>query len=483
MPPFVPTRRQILPLATGALFAGSAAQAATLDVRAFGAQGDGRHDDTDAIQRAIEQASVARGIVWLPPCDTSQGKYWRLTRPLFLRSNVTIAGEGPNSLLYNDRRESTTFMDQAVILPGNYHPEFLNTIEFDRARLIGPGTNTLEIANPNKRYAANQTVFVRSQDYDPARPTVSISSFTLICRVLAAHSGKILVDRPIVFGGPLVVAPADGQVAWRRIGDPSRCFVCIDAKLENLAIRSNGFWTGDTAARGCRFTNLFIESRVGIYGNLFQECVWKNIDLTFDRLAIELACNSTDVLVENLKAKMSRDLESPTHQIIAIQESARRCMVRNFFVDADAFTKTAPVVRFGPSSHCALLDGKILCKQARGAMISFDTGVARVEHNQVRNVSFHGNSAATGIAFEPRLQGDVSDNHVDQVRIEGLATAEAARIGGSNNIISNSYLTGDRLVVLSGAANCIVKGSAIPNKVVNSSSDSEAVKFLGNQTH
>ncbi|MCK1707678.1 right-handed parallel beta-helix repeat-containing protein [Bradyrhizobium sp. 143] len=476
------TRRQLLALAGGAPFAAAAAEAIPLDIRAFGALGDGRHDDTEAIQKAIDKASVGRGVVSIPPCNVSQGKYWRITRPLFLRSNVSVIGQGVNSLLYNDRKESTTFMDQAVVLPGNYHPEFLNTIEFDTARIIDQSKGIIAVANTSARYSSGQTVFVRSQDYDRTRPAVSISSLTTICRVITVRPDTIVVDRSIQFNGPVVVAPADEQVRWRPVGPPSNCFVCINSSLENLAIRSEGFWTGDTAARGCKFTNLWIQSRVGIYGNLFQECHWKNIHLTFDRLAIELACNSTDVVVEGLYAKMSGDPESPIHQIIAIQESAMRCIVRDFFIDADAFTKTAPVVRFGPSSHCVISGGKILCKQARGTMISFDTGAAQVVHNRVRDVEFHANSGAVGIAFEPRQNGEVSNNQVDNVRIEGLTMAVAARIGGTSNTISNCRLTGNKVVVLPSAANCVVRDSSIPGRIDLSGPQSESVNFLRNET-
>ncbi|MGL3111395.1 glycosyl hydrolase family 28-related protein [Bradyrhizobium sp. BR 1432] len=476
------TRRQIVGFMGAVPFLPSSTEAGPLDIRSFGALGDGRHDDTEAIQKAIDQASVNRGVVSIPACDVTQGKYWRITRPLFLRSNVNVIGQGANSLLYNDRKDSTIFMDQAVILPGNYHPEFLNSIEFDEAKLTDQSNGTIAVNNATGRYYTGQTVFVRSQDFDRSRPIVSISSLTAICRVIASGPNEIRLDRAIRFAGPLVVGPADGQVPWRRVGPPSSCFVCVDSSLQNLSIRSEGFWTGDTAARGCKFANLWIRSRVGVYGNLFQECHWTNIHLTFDRLAIELACNSMDVTIDGLHATMSGDPETPIHQIIAIQESAIRCEVRNFFIDADAFTKAAPVVRFGPSSDCVLSGGKILCKQARGAIISFDTGASKVLRNRVSDVAFQGSSAAVGIAFEPRQQGEVSKNKVNKVRIEGLTSAAAARIGGVGNTISDCKLTGSKIVILPSAANCVVSDSSIPRNTDLSGSHNESVSFLRNET-
>ena len=50
-------------------------------VKAFGAVGDGQHDDTDAIQSTIAQAARAGGVVLLTP-----GTY--VSGPLYLKSNV-----------------------------------------------------------------------------------------------------------------------------------------------------------------------------------------------------------------------------------------------------------------------------------------------------------------------------------------------------------------------------------------------------------
>jgi hypothetical protein len=47
--------------------AASAADREHINVRDFGAQGDGKTDDTKAIQRALEAAGEVRGVVLVPP--------------------------------------------------------------------------------------------------------------------------------------------------------------------------------------------------------------------------------------------------------------------------------------------------------------------------------------------------------------------------------------------------------------------------------
>ena len=67
----------------------TAAQGPWTDIRAFGAVGDGKADDTQAIQRAIDYtATTTQGIVFFPP-----GAY-KITDRLKLDRNVDLMGVG-----------------------------------------------------------------------------------------------------------------------------------------------------------------------------------------------------------------------------------------------------------------------------------------------------------------------------------------------------------------------------------------------------
>jgi pectate lyase-like protein len=452
-----------------------------VDVRKFGALGNGRHDDTNAIQNAIDTVSNTGGTIRIPARDRVKGEYWRLTRPLLLKSRVALVGEGPDSLLFNDREHSLTFMDQAVILPGNYHPQFLNCIAFDPISQDKRDKTVVFVDNRSGRYSKGQTVFVRSADFDSTRAEVSISTMTIICLIVEIEHDRAYLDRSLELEGATVMAPADDQIDWRPIGPPSRCFVSVDSAARNLAIRSYGFWTGDSAARGCEFSQLWIESRAAIYGNLFQDCRWTNINAKFDRFAIELSCNSFNVVIDNFTARMTSDPPTPNHQIVAIQESSRNCRIVNFSIDAKPFSKTGAVVRFGPSSHCSIENGNISCEGARGAIVSFDTGAATVSHNSIRNVTFSGFAAQAGIVFEAQDAGLVIDNEVDKVNIRGLARGVAARLGGQRNVISDCELTGTSLSILDQARNCTIRDSIVPANIDNRSSQPHSIQLLRNR--
>src|SRR5206468_11207513 len=217
------------------------------------------------------------------------------------------------------------------------------------------------------------------------------------------------------------------------------------------------------------------------YGNLFQDCTWKTIRARFSRFAIELSCNSMNVAITDLVAELSQSSAEPNHQIIAIQESSRSCTVSNFFINASEFGKTGAVVRFGPSSHCSLIDGQISCEGARGAIVSFDTGASSVVHNTISNVSFTASAAAVGIIFEARNSGIVANNDAISVQIRGLTDAVAAKIGGLHNRIDRCYLSGSSLAIVGQAEDCIVRDSSVPARVENRSAKPESIVLLRNQ--
>lgn len=90
--------------AVGSLCFHTAWESYTMDVRDFGAVGDGKHDDTAAIQAAIS-CCPAQGRVLIPAGDYS-------VLPLFLKSHITLELQYGATLLLNTDRS------RFPILPG-----------------------------------------------------------------------------------------------------------------------------------------------------------------------------------------------------------------------------------------------------------------------------------------------------------------------------------------------------------------------------
>jgi hypothetical protein len=61
-----------------------------INVKNYGAKGDGISDDTAAIQKAIDEASAQKAVILFP----ASTKYYKITKHLTLRSNTMISGYG-----------------------------------------------------------------------------------------------------------------------------------------------------------------------------------------------------------------------------------------------------------------------------------------------------------------------------------------------------------------------------------------------------
>lgn len=72
------------------------------DVTLFGARGDGRHDDTGAVRRAIEATGEHGGVVYLPPGTYLRSDVWELP------SNVWIHGAGQGATTVRAAPASTS---------------------------------------------------------------------------------------------------------------------------------------------------------------------------------------------------------------------------------------------------------------------------------------------------------------------------------------------------------------------------------------
>jgi hypothetical protein len=70
------------------------------ETRAFGATGDGRTDDTEALQKAIDAAEAAHGVVLLDPPAANFGGHYLVTRPLVISSPLALTGLSRTTGIY-----------------------------------------------------------------------------------------------------------------------------------------------------------------------------------------------------------------------------------------------------------------------------------------------------------------------------------------------------------------------------------------------
>jgi hypothetical protein len=106
-----------------------------IDVKMFGAKGDNKSDDTEAIQKAIDTLAKDGGAIYISP-----GTY-RLSRPLIIKSNIQIKGAGHSSTL---KPFDNANLD-AVIRQENLASGGINYVEFSDFQIDG----NVASGNPN----------------------------------------------------------------------------------------------------------------------------------------------------------------------------------------------------------------------------------------------------------------------------------------------------------------------------------------------
>ncbi len=161
------------------------AEVCSVDVREFGAAGDGTRDDTQAIQTAISCLPAGARLIFPP------GTY--LTRPLVLKSHLTLELKEGATLLGWTRREDYPIVPGFVTdtrggelhlggFEGNAVPMYQSLLSAQYAEditLVGPGT-----VDGN---APNTDFWVNFRSFPAARPRVLFFNRCAQIRVHGVH--------------------------------------------------------------------------------------------------------------------------------------------------------------------------------------------------------------------------------------------------------------------------------------------------------
>jgi len=107
------------------------------DIRSFGVQANGTHDDSEAFARAIASGAA---VLCLPALSKAA---IRLTRQIEIRRPLIIVGEGDSSLIIWEGREPSPFLARP---PDDMPTSFLNNVRVHAVRVVRPDSKPIGTA-------------------------------------------------------------------------------------------------------------------------------------------------------------------------------------------------------------------------------------------------------------------------------------------------------------------------------------------------
>ena len=313
-------RRSLLALLA---LAGCTANAATLPPQ------PGK-DNQPALQAAIDRLSAAGGGT----LQLERGVY-DVSRPIYLRDNVTVAGRGRETVISSRRLNkrqhwSGTTIYAGNLTPGNFSDDRNEGYPGRPARRTGERELTLDNCSPDDVPETNQFVWLASNDHvrglgDRVRP--EYGEVTLATRIEGCR---------IELADPIEIPSLQFLIHW---SDGSRSLPAPGAPnlpIKNATLRDLALESGQSNALlpsgcyRCTFENLHITGTrrlIGLQGQ--RNTVFRNITGTFRERGIEVVMYARDVLVDGVNAELRDPVPGGVRPAIRFGEYARDNTIRN----------------------------------------------------------------------------------------------------------------------------------------------------------
>jgi|SRR5829696_538591 len=309
----------------------------------FGAKGDGVHDDTEAILKAIDEIyDAGGGIVRVPEAEA----FYKTTRAIDLRSDVgspvRIVGEGDKSFIKN----TATGMEH------EFAPVFrAGLLVAGTGPYSGPGQDFHPIAPAEKgsegikpksgRYRPGDMLLIGSREryHHGDASEVWHPAFPQITLVEGVDDGEIKLADPLLDDHP------DSLVAVFKYG-------VSHGSIENLRfehqVEHKRF--AAVAGGGCyrmKFMDLSMTRGVSVFAaNGYARCSLDRIDGTVVRKGIELAQWSHSTTVRNVTLRVLGGVPQ-TEMMLFAAEAAHRMVYEECDVDVRGKAPDGLGVKFG----------------------------------------------------------------------------------------------------------------------------------------
>lgn len=266
-----------------------------INVKDFGAKGDGIHDDTKAIQSAIDAASPLSMVsIYFPEGTYSIASYTCTNNFLEnfcikLHSNLTLKGEGTKSII---RLADHTFDKKDTSANGHiFYGKIVANINISDLMIDMNGSNNLVPLNVFKNYSAIFTSV--GQNYHISNVTIKNCAGTNMIDIMSRGNNLVIENCRFINGGNYVGTdiPNKNQIDFSFVySEWSNTIVKnnfieqqnIDIALENytggIELHGNNSSAENNFVKGC-WPGLYITSiispleNIKVENNIFADCI------------------------------------------------------------------------------------------------------------------------------------------------------------------------------------------------------------------
>ncbi len=304
-----------------------------INVKWFGAKGDGVNNDTLLIQAAVDYAYQTQNNVCYPATDA----FYNVTKPIVCHPYVSHTGLGGYAKIKNIKETDPVWFNSggAVFQTGNIGVEYTQELTAYSCGTISPGR---VVTLQNIVHASNFTVGDQVVTLSDEFTTVlgwKLFSYMHLNRVESIDGATITLKYPIdvsYAGGLARLAEVNG---YNQINNVPLFFSenCVFSMLDMESVMSSPF-PGYNSCYNVTFTDCIIKGRRTIYGNAYQYCTFKNIRGVFYEHIAEFAQNSIYTVVSDSKFTYEYKATYPTPRLTWQHgENSRYCKIDNCTFD------------------------------------------------------------------------------------------------------------------------------------------------------
>jgi len=412
-----------------------------VNVKDFGAKGDGVSDDYKALQAAEDYVySKGGGVVYVPA-----GVYI-VSEPFYHRSFVTLRGDGDASVIKNIVEEKGIGDDQFCIQIGNFSPSTYGQCEHYSVNDITAGSTVIRFKNASdaRAFGPGQTVLVDTDDGFISTDNQFKPYQAFINRIKSVDTvrGTMRLEDPVStdvhhakVGSTIKFKPGTNN-------DTSKIYICQSPVIRDIRFESNGDWTMRFGVYKGVFDNISLKTTDVIAGNGFSHCQFTNIRADYCQKVIEMAMYSHDSYVTGLDATwVPGAYDVAMKPLLKMGENVRDCSYSNMNITSGKDRAVGMAIRYEHAFNNKIFQNNFQCGAMLGSVVEYSTNdpLSIITGNQTYNNTFAVDSASAYIKFDNGTSGSLLDNNsVTGNTFSGLVKKTTNIKNVNNNVIQDN---------------------------------------------